>query len=292
MSTAHNRRRTGEHETEGGVMGLLDHLDELRSRLIKACIAVGVGMTAAFVFATPLSQFVLDSMKRALPAGITLTNSKPGEGFAFYFDLALISGIVLAAPFIAYQVWRFIAPGLYSSEKRVAIPFIAVAVVTSLGGLAFAHYLLFPTTMQFLASFRLAGVQQLWRVEDTFDLYKNTLLGMVAVFQLPTIVFFLARVRLVTARFLLRHFKHAFLASFIAAAALTASPDPGNQTLTAIPLIALYLVSIGIAWLVYPRTDASDGGERVLRLVFTAGVIDQALRAPRPARTRGWRIVS
>jgi sec-independent protein translocase protein TatC len=276
---------------EGGVMGLLDHLDELRSRLIKACIAVGIGMAAAVFYAAPLVHFVTQSIRRVLPAGIELSTISPGEGFAFYFDLALITGMVLAAPFVAYQVWRFIAPGLHSSEKRVALPFIVVAVVGSLAGFAFAHYLLFPSTMQLFASFQPPGVKPMWRMEDTFDLYKNTVLGMVIVFQLPTIVFFLARVRLVSARFLLRHFKLAFLASFIASAALTASPDAGNQVLTAVPLIGLYIVSIGIAWLVYPRHSESAGGERALRLVFTAGVIDQALRTPRPARTRNWRIV-
>ena len=290
-ATPHKRLDDGHHDSDGGVMGLLEHLDELRTRLIKACAAVGLGMVIAFLYAGPLAAFVVTSMKRALPAGIVLVTSKPGEGFAFYFDLALISGIALAAPFVAYQVWRFIAPGLYSSEKRVALPFLAVAVVTSLGGLAFAHYLLFPTTMRFLLGFQLPGVRAMWRMEDTFDLYKNTLLGMVVVFQLPTIVFFLARVRLVSARFLWRHVKHAVLLSFIASALLTASVDPGNQVLTAAPLMGLYLVSIGIAWFVYPKNADADESGPILRLVFTAGVIDQALRAPRRPSAQPWRVV-
>jgi sec-independent protein translocase protein TatC len=291
MTTAERLRNDDGRDAEGGVMGLLEHLDELRSRLIKACIAVGIGMTGAFFYAAPLAEFVVRSMKRALPAGIELVTNKPGEGFAFYFDLALISGLVLAAPFVAYQIWRFIAPGLYSSEKRVALPFLAVAILTSLAGLAFAHYLLFPSTMQLFAMFQPHDVKPMWRMEETFDLYKNTVLGMVAIFQLPTIVFFLARVRLVTATFLARHFKHAFLASFIASALLTASQDPGNQLLTAVPLIGLYIVSIAIAWIVYPRRPESGDGERMLKLVFTAGVLDQALRSPRATSARGWHIV-
>jgi sec-independent protein translocase protein TatC len=287
MKTNRMRHTDEDAGDNGGVMGLLEHLDELRSRLIKACIAIGAGMVAGFVYADPLTRFVQQAMTAALPSTAHLSTGDPAEGFAFYFSIALFTGIVLAAPVVAYQVWRFIAPGLYSSEKRLVLPFICVAIAGTVAGLAFAHYVLFPSTIRFLLSFQYENVESLPRLEKMFDLYENTLLAMVLVFQLPTIVFFLARARVVSARFLARHFKHAFLISFIAAAFLTASPDPGNQTLTAVPLIALYLVSIVIAWLVHPKQDDRNIAEPMLKLVFTAGVIDQALRPARSTRVPG-----
>ena len=227
------------------------------------------------------SRLRLAPTLRALPTDTTLIFTRPGELFSFYLDLALIGGIVLAAPFVTYQVWRFIAPGLYAKEKRYAIPFVLLATTGTLGGAAFSHYVLFPAMMGFFQAFALPRIKFVPRVEETFELYKNTLIGMVAVFQIPTLVFFLAKMRLVTARFLWRNIKYAILLIFIAAAALTPSLDPWNQTVFAAPMIVMYLISIGIAWLVRPKgeTDGSTrGGSANLRLVVAATMIDQARR--------------
>ena len=215
--------------------------------------------------------------------------------FSFYLDLALIGGVVLAAPFVTYQVWRFIAPGLYAKEKRFAVPFVLLATAGTLGGALFSHYVLFPAMMGFFQAFASPRIRFTPRVEDTFELYKNTLIAMVAVFQIPTLAFFLAKMRLVTARFLWRHIDYAILLIFIAAAVLTPSLDPWNQTVFAAPMIAMYLMSIGIVWLVRPRSDfdvSTRGGSNNLRLVFAATVIDQARRhRERSARDfpRKWR---
>jgi sec-independent protein translocase protein TatC len=117
--------------------------------------------------------------------------------------------VVLAAPFVTYQVWRFIAPGLYGREKRLMIPFIALTTLGTLAGALFSHYVLFPSMMAFFWTFDSPRMRLMPRFEDTFELYKNILIGMVLVFQIPTLVFFLARIRLVTARFLWRHIKYA-----------------------------------------------------------------------------------
>ncbi len=262
-------------------MGFLDHLDELRKRIIRSCVAIGLGMSIAFMFVDRIADFVLAPTLRALPTDTTLIFTRPGELFSFYLDLALIGGIVLAAPFVTYQVWRFIAPGLYAKEKRYAIPFVLLATTGTLCGAAFSHYVLFPAMMGFFQAFALPRIKFVPRVEETFELYKNTLIGMVAVFQIPTLVFFLAKMRLVTARFLWRNIKYAILLIFIAAAALTPSLDPWNQTVFAAPMIVMYLISIGIAWLVRPKgeTDGSTrGGSANLRLVVAATMIDQARR--------------
>jgi sec-independent protein translocase protein TatC len=262
-----------------GRMGFLEHLDELRQRLIRAFVAIGAGMLVSFLFVNRIADFVLAPTLRALPRGTELIATKPGETFSFYLNVALIGGVVLAAPFVMYQVWRFIAPGLYAKEKKLVVPFVVLTTLGTFGGVAFTHYVMFPAMMGFFATLSSGRLRFLPRLEDTFDLYLNMLLGMVVVFQIPTLVLFLAKMRLVTARFLWRHFKEAILVIFIAAAVLTPSADPWNQTLFAAPMIALYVVGIAIAWVVglsQRREETSTAPK--LRLVIAATVIDQALR--------------
>jgi len=277
-------RLVASHGDEGaaeGRMGFLEHLDELRTRIIRACIALGVGMLVAFFFVDRIADFVLAPTLRTLPPGAELIATKPGETFSFYLNVALIGGLVLAAPFIMYQVWRFIAPGLYAKEKKLVIPFVALTTIGTLGGVLFTHYVMFPAMMTFFASVSTGRLKFLPRLEDTFDLYLNMLLGMVVVFQIPTLVLFLAKMRLVTARFLWRHFQYAILIIFIIAAVLTPSVDPWNQTIFAVPMIGLYLISIGIAWLAAPRRPEAPSDAPKLRLVIAATVLEQARRQRR-----------
>jgi len=270
-----------DDDAADGRMGFLEHLDELRQRLIRACIALVAGMLVAFLFVNRIADFVLAPTLRTLPPGTDLIATRPGETFSFYLNVALIGGVVLAAPFVMYQVWRFIAPGLYAKEKKLVVPFLALTTLGTLGGVLFTHYVMFPAMMAFFATFSSSRLRFLPRLEDTFDLYVNMVLGMVVVFQIPTVVLFLAKMRLVTARFLWRHFKEAVLLIFIAAAVLTPSADPWNQTLFAAPMIALYLVSILIAWMVSPRRQTEESSDAPkLRLVIAATVLDQALRRP------------
>jgi sec-independent protein translocase protein TatC len=275
-----------------GRMGFLEHLDELRTRIIRSCLAIGAGMLVAFFFVERLGDFILAPTLATLPAGDALIFTKPGEGFAFYLDIAFIGGIVLAAPFVMYQVWRFIAPGLYAREKHFVVPFVVFTTIGSIGGALFTHYVLFPATIAFLGTFHSRGMKFVPRVEDTFELYKNMMIGMVAVFQMPTLVFFLARMRLVTAQFLWRNIKYAILIIFIAAALLTSSADVWNQTIFAAPMIGLYLISIVIAWIVGPKkeTRPNNADSTKLRLVFAATVIDRTRRHRHgPVRPRKWR---
>ncbi len=284
MNSALQREPHDDDEPINGAMGFLDHLDELRSRIIRACAALGVGMLVSFAFIERIADFVLGPTLAALPAGTSLITTRLGEGLSFYMDLALLGGIVLAAPFITYQLWRFVAPGLYARERRLVVPFVALATLGTLLGAAFTHFVLFPSMVAFFGAFDTPRMRLMPRVEDTFGLYKNMLIGMVAVFQIPTLVFFLARLGLVTAGLLWRYTGHAVLASFVAAAVLTPSSDPWNQVMFAGPMMALYLVGIGVAWLVAPRPGASSpsSGSSHLRLVFAATVLDHASRRRRP----------
>src|SRR5438477_6504421 len=193
-------------ESPGGKMSFLEHLDELRKRIVRACLAIAGGVIVGFFFIDKIFKFLLAPAKSALPPGATLIYTQPGEAFNLYITVSLIAGVVLAAPFIMYQVWMFIAPGLYSNEKRMAIPFVLFSTLGFLAGAAFNHYVAFPFIMMFFASFNSIDLKFMPKLEDVFGLYSKMLIGIGIVFQMPTVVFFLAKMRIVTARFLAKNF--------------------------------------------------------------------------------------
>jgi sec-independent protein translocase protein TatC len=245
-----------DDEQAPGGMGFLDHLEEFRRRLLRSCIAIATGALVSFFFIDRLVSFVFAPTRRMLPPGTRLIYTSPGEAFSLYVDIALIAGALLAAPFVMFHVWRFVAPALYANEKKLAIPFVLLTTLGAVGGAAFSHFVLFPYLIAFFGTFNSPDLAFMPRVEDAFDLYTKMLLGMVVVFQIPTLAFFLGRMRLVTAGFLWRHFKYAILIIFVIAAVFTPSTDPWNQTVFAAPMIGLYLLSIVIVWLVQPKRRA------------------------------------
>ena len=241
-----------DEEAPGGQMSFLEHLDELRKRIVHALLAVAGGVLVGFFFIDRISEFLLSPTRRILPPGSRMIYTRPGEAFSFDVQIALIAGVVFAAPVIAYQVWMFIAPGLYANEKKLAIPFVLLSTIGFVAGALFNHYVVFVWMMSFFASFNTPDLQFLPKLDDVFDLYTKMLLGMGLVFQMPTIIYFLAKMKLVTWKFLLRSFKYAVLIIFIAAAVITPSGDMVTQTIFAAPMIGLYLVGILIAWIVGP----------------------------------------
>jgi sec-independent protein translocase protein TatC len=236
-----------------GKMSFLEHLDELRKRIVNSCIAIAVGIALTFAFIDKIFNFLLAPTRRALPEGVKLIYTQPGEAFSLYVTVALIAGAVVAAPFIMYQVWMFIAPGLYSNEKRMAIPFVLFTTIGFLLGAAFNLYIAFPFIMRFFASFNTPDLAFMPKLEDVFGLYSKMLLGMGIVFQMPTVVFFLAKMSLISARFLAGQFKYAILVIFIVSAVITPTGDMMTQTIFAAPMIGLYILSIGVAWIVGPK---------------------------------------
>jgi sec-independent protein translocase protein TatC len=242
----------------GAKMSFLEHLDELRKRIVNSCIAIAVCVVAGFFWINQIVDFILAPTRKALPPGVKLIYTQPGEAFSLYVQIALIMGVVLAAPFIMYQVWMFIAPGLYSNERRMAYPFVFFTTVGFVAGAAFNHYVSFPFMMAFFASFNTPDLAFMPKLEDVFGLYSKMLIGMGIVFQMPTVVFFLAKMRMVTARFLLSNFKYAILIIFVAAAVITPTGDMMTQTIFAAPMVGLYILSIIIAWVVGPKRLTTD----------------------------------
>jgi len=231
-----------------GDFSLLERLDDFRRRLVRAALAVCVGVLVVFNYIEQVVDFLLAPTRRALPAGARLIYTQPGEAFGLYIQVALIVGIVVAMPYIMYQCWKIVAPLVPPAGRRFAIPFALFTTTGFVLGAAFTHYIAFPYMMAFFASFNTADLLFYPKLSDVFDLYTKMLLGMGAVFQMPTIVFFLAKAGLVTARFLIRSFKYAFLLIFVVAAVITPTGDMVTQTIFAAPMVGLYLLSIGIAW--------------------------------------------
>ena len=237
----------------GGKMSFLEHLDELRKRLIACVYALVVGCVVGFIFVGRIQEFIMLPLWRLMPDGTKLMYTAPTEGFMLMMKIGALSGLFVALPFIIFQLWLFIAPGLYSNEKRFAVPFVLLGTSFFLAGAAFSHYVAFPYTWKFFLGFETAYLEFRPKISDVFSLWVKMLLAFGVIFQMPTIVFFLARMGLVTAGFLIKHTKYAVLVIFILGAVLSPGTDVVSQALMAGPMIVLYGLSIGIAWLFAKR---------------------------------------
>jgi sec-independent protein translocase protein TatC len=229
-------------------MTFLEHLDELRVRLMHSLGALVVGTIVCWGFHERIFHFLTQPLRNAYPA-VKFITTGPTEAFMMYVKMSFFVGIFLVAPYILYQVWAFISPGLYSHEKAYAVPFIVAGSFFFLLGGAFGHFYLFPPTFKFLFEFAGDDMQFLPKVDEYYSFYSWFLLGLGLVFQIPVIIFVLARIGLVTAGFLLRQLKFAVLAAFIISAVITPTADPVNQTMLALPIVGLYLLGILVAWI-------------------------------------------
>jgi sec-independent protein translocase protein TatC len=245
--------REPDDDGAGGKMSFLEHLDELRKRLIVSVYALVGGCVIAFIFVGRLQDFIMLPIARLVGDGQGTTEVlqilAPMGGLMLMMKIGALGGLFLALPVIIFQLWLFIAPGLYANEKRFAIPFVLMGTTFFLLGAAFAHYIAFPYSWTFFKSFETSYMAFKPDVGYTFSLWVKMVLAFGAIFQMPTIVFFLARMGLVNARFLIRHFKYAVLIIFVLAAVLSPGTDVVSQAMMAGPMLVLYGLSIAIAWL-------------------------------------------
>ena len=251
---------TPDDADAAGKMSFLDHLDELRRRIVYAVLSITVGFVIAFLFITRIFNFIMRPLQELLPAGGTLIFTEPSEAFILYIKIALMAGLILASPAVMAQVWLFIAPGLYAKEKKWAIPFILMSSFFFVAGAAFSHYVVFPLTWRFFVSFTTDIVTFMPRIQPAFSLYLRLTLAFGLVFQMPTIVLFLARMGLVTPRFMTKNFKYAVLAIAVIAAVATPGGDVVPQIAMALPMILLYGLSAGIclAWIFGKKKREED----------------------------------
>jgi sec-independent protein translocase protein TatC len=244
-----------DDELGNGKMSFLEHLDELRKRLIASVIALVVGCVIAFFFVDRIQRFIWVPLWEKL-GGETFIFTRGFEPFMLTMKIGALAGLMLASPFIIWQLWLFIAPGLYAHEKRFAIPFVLFSSLFFLAGAAFSHYIAFPATWLFFLGWKTDYMRFLPNIGDAFSLYVKMLLAFGLIFQMPTLVFALTRMGVITAGFLLRNFKYAVLIIFIIAAVISPGTDVVSQCLMAGPMLVLNLFSIGLAWVLAKRKPA------------------------------------
>src|SRR5208337_2053185 len=235
-------------------MGFLDHLEELRKRIVYSMLAVIAGFFVCWFYASRLvgimQRPIVDVLhKYGLPEKLVYLN--PVDPFNLYLKVAAVAGLFLASPFVLYQLWLFIAPGLYRNEKRYVMPFMLSSVSLFLAGGYFGYRVVYPQALTFLIDFG-KQFQPMITIEEYTQLFVTIILGMGAIFEMPIVVFFLALMGIVSAGWMWRNIRYSILGIFIVAAIITPTPDIVNMCIFAAPMVGLYVLSIGIAWLVHP----------------------------------------
>jgi sec-independent protein translocase protein TatC len=255
-------------------MSFLEHLEELRSRLIKIVAGLGVCFVGSLAFATQLwnavRQPAADAL-RQLGFEPELAQLTPMDGFmTIYVKLPLLAAVFLASPWILWQIWAFIAPGLYKKERKWAGPFVIVSAGLFIAGGCFAYFVAFRFGLQFLLGVgKDVGVKPVVSLVEYFDLFVNVTLGIGLLFEMPVLIFFLTLLRITTPGFLIRNARYAILAITILAAVVTPTPDVVNLTLFAVPMILLFFVGVFGGWIL----TLHRAGRGKLATFYTIGAL-------------------
>lgn len=234
---------------------LTDHLAELRTRIVRVLLAWGLGTALAWRFSEEIFRFLLEPAVAALgPEGGTLQAIAPTEIFFTYLKCAVLAGFVLALPVIFWQIWAFVAPGLYDTEKHAIVPFVTISTLLFAGGAIFGYSAVFPLMFNFFTGFDNEFVHSAWTMREVFALTTRLFLAFGVAFELPVLIFFLSMAGIVDARQLWRGTPYAVLGVFVLAAILT-PPDWISQIFLAVPMLALYLLGTGVAWIFGQRRE-------------------------------------
>jgi len=228
-------------------MSLLEHLEELRKRILWSILALAVAFIPCWVYVKQIFRFLqvplwsIDPKLKLVFMGLT-------DPFILYFKVAALTALFVASPFVLYQIWGFVAPGLYRRERSLALPFVFFTTVFFLSGGAFGYYIAFPYAARFLLGIG-EGFEALPEIGRYFGFLLTVLLGLGLMFELPIFILLLSLIGVVTPRFLLRYFRHAVVIIFIVAAIITPTPDVVNLCIMAVPALGLYLLGVGAAFL-------------------------------------------
>ncbi len=251
-----------EPEEEEGMlrMSFLEHLEELRTRIIRCLL----GMFVAFMISMCFMHEMWNAVKQPIVIALKtlgyppeLAARTPMEGISIvWFRVPILAAIFIASPWVVYQVWAFIAPGLYKRERRWAVPFILTTAGLFITGGLFAYFIAFRFALTFLLKIaKDSGIRPYISPSEYMDLFVNVILGVALIFEMPVLIFFLTLLRIVTPKFLLKHSRYAILAITITAAIVTPTPDAVTMTLVATPMILLYFVGIFASWLLVLRRE-------------------------------------
>jgi sec-independent protein translocase protein TatC len=245
-------------------MSFLEHLEELRRRIFYSLISVVIGFFLCWGYAENIVGWmqrpIMEALKRNnMPQ--TLVYLNPTDPFNLYLKVGLLAGLFVACPFVLYQVWMFISPGLYRNEKRYVVPFMVSTIALFISGGVFGYKLVYPAALDFLIGYG-KQFQPMITIHEYTDLFLTVILGLGVVFELPILVFFLALMGVVSAGWMWRNIRYSILVIFIIAAILTPTSDILNMCIFAAPMVGLYLVSIGIAYLVHPKQRKARAARR------------------------------
>ncbi len=236
-------------------MTFLEHLEDLRKRIFYSFLALVAGLIPGWLVSKPLYNILSQPLVKYLPEGTKLVFTKLTEPFMVYIKVSFLAAIFITAPILFFQAWKFIAPGLYKKEKKYVFPFVFFSSLFFFGGALFGYTILYPWACRFFISIG-SDFQSMIAINDFLDFTLKFLLGIALVFEMPTLVFFLAKVGVVSAGWMIRKFKYAVLVIFILSAIITPTPDMITQTVLAVPMIALYWLSILVAFLVRRKKKA------------------------------------
>lgn len=242
-----------EDESSGRQMSFLEHLEELRQRLLRSIYSIVIGTGICFYFRDAIYAYLARPLTDALhtlnlPEKLVYTN--PVDPFNLYIKLSIMAGIFLASPYILWQFWLFISPGLYRNEKKYVWPFVFLTSGLFISGGFFAYKLALPKALEFLVEFG-QQFQPMVTINEYWDLAMSIMLGVGVVFELPVVILLLSIFGIVTPKFLLKNFRYAVLITAVVAAAIVPTNDMASIFVVWIPLVGLYVISIGLSWLVY-----------------------------------------
>jgi sec-independent protein translocase protein TatC len=263
--------RQHAEEESGAAMSFFDHLVELRKRIISSLAAIGIGMVAGLAVSRRFINFISRPMWDALRANHidpSLYFTHPAGYVSLYISIGLYLGIALAMPWVLYQVWLFVAPGLYKHERRAAASFIGSSMLLFVCGIAFGYYVMLPQVLTFVVAFATNGgsvvgaIKPLIDINEYFDLILVVLVGLGVIFELPVVVFILSLFGIVTPKFLLRNFRYALLLITVAAAIVTPTPDATTMLIFMAPMVVLYFVGVLVSYAVLRNKRARDLAER------------------------------
>jgi sec-independent protein translocase protein TatC len=228
-------------------MTFLEHLEDLRKRLWYSFVAIFVAVIPAWVFSQDIFKALAKPVTQFLPEGMKMAFTSLTAPFMLYIKVAFLTALFVTSPFIFLQLWYFVAPGLYQKEKKYVVPFVAFTTIFFLAGAAFGYFVMFPWACRFFLKLG-SDFTPVITVDTYFSFSLKLLLGIALVFELPTLVYFLSKLGMITSRWMIRNFKYAVLAVFIIAAVITPTPDMVTQSILAVPMLALYGLGILIAF--------------------------------------------
>ena len=244
-----------EEEENGGKMSLFEHLADLRKRLVYSALAIAIGFVIGFSVAKKVIDFIVQPMVQALRRAHyadKLIYTSPAGFVNLLITLGFYLGIVIALPVVLYQIWLFIAPGLYKHERKAVMSFIVSSVFLFLSGIAFGYFILLPYVLKFLISFQ-GPFQPLISINEYFDLILIVMLGLGLIFQLPVLIFCLSWFGIVTPRWLWKNLRYAILIITVIAAIVTPTPDATTMLIFMTPMLGLYFLGIGVSYMVFRK---------------------------------------